>query len=77
MVKLFLHISKDEQKKRPEARLEESDKRSTFADLEEYKLWDDYALAYEEAHRTRANMPRGTWSPPIRKGTAIWSWPAS
>ncbi len=51
VVKLFLHISKGEQKARLEARLQEPDKRWKFneGDLEDRKQWNDFALAYEEA----------------------------
>jgi len=51
MVKLFLHISKEEQRERLQARLSEQDKRWKFnaADLDDRKLWDDYMAAYEEA----------------------------
>lgn len=51
VVKLFLHISKEEQRDRLRARLAESDKRWKFnvADLDDRKLWDDYIAAYEEA----------------------------
>ncbi len=55
IVKVFLHISADEQKARLQARLDEPDKRWKFAagDLEERKLWDDYQRAYTEAiHQT-------------------------
>ncbi len=51
IVKLFLHISADEQKERLEARLAEPDKRWKFAsaDLAERAHWDAYQRAYEEA----------------------------
>jgi PPK2 family polyphosphate:nucleotide phosphotransferase len=61
IVKLFLHISKDEQKRRLEARLADETKRWKFnlGDLEERKLWDDYQAAYAEAiqHTTSASAP--------------------
>ena len=46
VVKLFLNISKDEQKERLEARLAEKAKHWKFnpADLDERALWDDYAI---------------------------------
>lgn len=49
--KFFLHISKGEQKKRLQDRLDDSTKRWKFqhGDLEERKLWSDYRKAYEEA----------------------------
>jgi PPK2 family polyphosphate:nucleotide phosphotransferase len=51
VVKFFLHISKDEQKRRLESRLENPDKRWKFSsnDIKERLLWDDYQLAFEEA----------------------------
>jgi PPK2 family polyphosphate:nucleotide phosphotransferase len=51
ILKFFLHISKDEQKKRLEERIEDPSKRWKFqhGDLEERKYWSDYQLAYEEA----------------------------
>jgi len=49
ILKFFLHISKDEQRERLQARLDEPDKRWKFSlgDLEERKLWDDYIAAFE------------------------------
>ncbi|NHC34870.1 polyphosphate kinase 2 family protein [Scytonema millei] len=51
IIKFFLHISKDEQKRRLEKRLEDPDKRWKFSinDVNERKLWDDYQQAYEDA----------------------------
>jgi len=53
IVKFFLHISKDEQKRRLEARLADSKKHWKFnpTDLKERERWDDYQAAYEEALR--------------------------
>ena len=51
IVKIFLNISKDEQKERLQARLEEPDKNWKFrkGDLDDRALWDDYQRAYEDA----------------------------
>lgn len=51
VLKFFLHISKDEQKRRLQARLSDPDKQWKFsvADLEERKRWDEYQRAYEDA----------------------------
>jgi len=51
VVKLFLHISKEEQRKRFEARLNEPAKRWKFqpSDLTEREHWDAYQAAYEDA----------------------------
>jgi PPK2 family polyphosphate:nucleotide phosphotransferase len=49
LLKFFLHISKDEQKERLEARLKDPQKIWKFnpGDLKERALWDDYQRAYE------------------------------
>lgn len=51
VLKFFLHISKDEQKKRLESRLSDPNKRWKFSknDVQERLLWDDYQLAYQDA----------------------------
>jgi PPK2 family polyphosphate:nucleotide phosphotransferase len=51
ILKFFLHISKDEQKRRLEARLEDPTKHWKFnvGDLKERTLWNDYMSAYEDA----------------------------
>ena len=51
IVKFFLHISKDEQKKRLQERIDNPKKRWKWnsRDLEERRHWDDYQRAYEEA----------------------------
>lgn len=50
IIKFWLNVSKDEQKKRFLSRLNESDKYWKFdsGDLKERALWDDYMHAYEE-----------------------------
>ena len=51
VVKIFLHISKEEQRKRFLARLEDPEKRWKFnlADVLERGHWDEYMKIYEEA----------------------------
>jgi polyphosphate kinase 2 (PPK2 family) len=51
ILKFFLHISKEEQKRRLEARLEDPEKNWKFnpEDLAERKHWDDYQEAFEDA----------------------------
>ena len=51
VLKFFLHISKDEQKRRLESRLQDPDKRWKFSsnDLKERAWWDDYQAAFEDA----------------------------
>jgi PPK2 family polyphosphate:nucleotide phosphotransferase len=50
ILKFYLHIDRDEQKKRLQARLDQPDKHWKFrlGDLEERKLWKDYTQAYED-----------------------------
>jgi PPK2 family polyphosphate:nucleotide phosphotransferase len=50
IVKFFLHLSKDEQRKRFLARIEEPRKNWKFsvADIQERAFWDDYMTAYED-----------------------------
>ncbi len=50
ILKFFLHISRDEQRERLQARLDDPTKRWKFqhGDLDERKLWDDYMRAYED-----------------------------
>jgi len=50
-LKFFLHISKEEQKKRLDDRLDDPRKKWKLskADEKERKLWDDYVTAYEAA----------------------------
>ena len=51
ILKFFLHISKEEQKERFEARLHDPQKNWKFSikDVEERGYWDDYMRAYEDA----------------------------
>ena len=50
ILKFYLHISKEEQQERFQARIDEPDKnwKFSFEDLEKRKQWDDYMAAYEE-----------------------------
>src|SRR3954471_14190245 len=61
IVKFMLHISKDEQKKRLQARLDRPDKWWKFNpnDIKERVLWDHYQKAYEDAINGCAN----DWAP--------------
>ncbi len=62
ILKFYLHISKDEQKERFEARLERPDKRWKFnpGDLKERARWDDYMAAYQEV-LTRTSTAFAPW----------------
>jgi PPK2 family polyphosphate:nucleotide phosphotransferase len=60
--KFFLHISREEQRRRFLKRLDEPDKRWKFAmrDLDERVLWDDYMDAYQSAIR-HTSAPWAPW----------------
>lgn len=62
LVKCFLHISKEEQRERLQARLDDPNKRWKFnlGDLAERKFWDDYQAAYEEV-LSRCNTDHAPW----------------
>lgn len=62
ILKFMLHISKDEQKKRLQDRLDDPAKHWKFnpGDLEDRKLWDDYQEAYEIAV-TRCSTEHAPW----------------
>ncbi len=51
IIKFFLHVSKDEQKKRFLARIDEPEKNWKFSisDVKERQLWDKYMKAFEDA----------------------------
>jgi PPK2 family polyphosphate:nucleotide phosphotransferase len=62
VLKFFLHISKDEQKRRLERRLQDPDKRWKFSanDLKERAWWDDYQAAFEDAVN-QCSTPFAPW----------------
>ncbi len=62
VLKLMLHISKDEQGERLRERLEVPAKRWKFnpGDLEDRKLWDQYQSAYETVLQ-RCSTPHAPW----------------
>jgi polyphosphate kinase 2 (PPK2 family) len=62
ILKFFLHISREEQARRLQSRLDTPEKRWKFsaADLEERKLWDDYQEAFEAA-LSRTSTPWAPW----------------
>ncbi len=61
ILKFFLHISKEEQKRRLQARLDDPTKHWKFAvgDLAERARWDEYMAAYEDA----VNLTSTPWAP--------------
>lgn len=62
ILKFFLHINKDEQKERFQARLDNPDKNWKFSigDLPVREKWDDYMSAYEDV-LTKCNTPYAPW----------------
>ena len=62
IIKFFLHLSKDEQRKRFIARIDEPDKNWKFslADVRERKHWNDYMKAYE-ACLTATSTEHAPW----------------
>lgn len=62
ILKFFLYISKDEQKKRFEERLENPSKHWKFSldDVEKRKYWDDYIEAFEDAI-TKCHTEHAPW----------------
>jgi PPK2 family polyphosphate:nucleotide phosphotransferase len=61
ILKFFLNVSMDEQKKRLQERLDDPKKRWKFnaGDLKERALWDDYMSAYQDA----INETSTDWAP--------------
>ncbi|AWN38596.1 polyphosphate kinase 2 family protein [Methylobacterium radiodurans] len=62
ILKFFLHISKDEQRERLEARIADPQKHWKFdpADLVERKSWDAYQAAFNDA-LTQCSTPHAPW----------------
>ncbi|HEY0064308.1 MAG TPA: PPK2 family polyphosphate kinase [Telluria sp.] len=62
IVKLFLHISKDEQRKRLQERIDEPDKQWKFDrnDIAQRECWDQYQRAYEHAIMA-TDAPHAPW----------------
>ena len=62
ILKFFLHISREEQKKRFEARIQDPSRnwKLSLPDFEERRHWDDYTAAYEEALQ-RCSTEEAPW----------------
>jgi PPK2 family polyphosphate:nucleotide phosphotransferase len=58
VVKVFLHESKDEQRRRLQERLDDPEKRWKFrtGDLDDRARWDDFQQAYEDAIRATSSQ---------------------
>jgi PPK2 family polyphosphate:nucleotide phosphotransferase len=62
ILKVFLHVSRDEQATRLQERLDNPEKRWKFraGDLDDRRHWDDYMAAYEDAIR-ETSTERAPW----------------
>ena len=62
ILKFFLNVSKDEQRRRFLARIDEPAKRwkFSFADVAEHKLWNEYMHAYDDLIR-QTSRPEAPW----------------
>jgi polyphosphate kinase 2 (PPK2 family) len=62
IIKFFLHLSADEQRKRFLERIDEPDKNWKFslADIEERKFWDQYMKVYGEC-LSATSTPNAPW----------------
>jgi len=61
IVKVFLHVSRDEQRKRLQERIDDPEKRWKFrlGDLDDRKLWEQFMKAYEDVIRETSTA----WAP--------------
>ncbi len=61
VIKVFLHVSRDEQRERLQERLDDPEKRWKFqlGDLEDRRRWDGFTAAYEDAIRETSTE----WAP--------------
>lgn len=76
VVKVFLHISRDEQRERLQARLDDPAKHWKFnrGDLDIRARWDDSSPRMtRRSPRPPRRGHRGTWSPPTASGSATRS----
>jgi len=62
IIKVFLHISREEQRQRLQERLDDPDKQWKFnpEDIKQRAKWDDYQRVYEKAIR-ETNAPHAPW----------------
>jgi PPK2 family polyphosphate:nucleotide phosphotransferase len=69
VIKFFLHVSKDEQKKRFLERIDNSEKNWKFssADAKERGHWDEYMNAYEDMIRNTSSKPAPWYVVPAEK----------
>ena len=74
IVKFFLHLSKEEQRKRFVRRLEEPDKNWKFnqTDVEERKYWKDYMKAYEACLKATSTRDAPWYAVPADDKPNTW-----
>lgn len=62
VLKFFLHLSKDEQRKRFLERIDNPEKnwKFSFGDINERDFWDDYQQAYQDA-LSATSLPNAPW----------------
>jgi len=74
IVKFFLHVSKEEQRKRFLRRLEEPDKNWKFnrTDVEERKYWKDYMKAYEACLKATSTRDSPWYAVPADDKPNTW-----
>ena len=62
VIKIFLHVSREEQKRRFLERIEQPEKKWKFSpsDVDERAFWGDYVMAYEEVF-THTSTKRAPW----------------
>ena len=74
IVKFFLHLSKEEQRKRFVRRLEEPDKNWKFnqTDVEERKYWTDYMKAYEACLKATSTRDAPWYAVPADDKPNTW-----
>jgi len=74
IVKFFLHLSKEEQRKRFLKRLDEADKNWKFnrTDVEERKYWTDYMKAYEACLRATSTRDSPWYAVPSDDKPNTW-----
>src|SRR5262249_16766828 len=69
VVKIYLHISKDEQRRRLQERLAVAGERGKFdaQDVEMRKKWDDFMAAYEEVFARTSTAEAPWWIVPANR----------
>ncbi|WP_420406380.1 polyphosphate kinase 2 [Nisaea sp.] len=62
LIKYFLHVDRDEQERRFISRMTDPTKHWKLSpmDIESYRLWDDYSIAYDEMLR-QTHTPESPW----------------